>query len=154
MSEAGFLEDGDTAAEYQAFVEEHGLADAYAQAPRHERAALLLHALEAERAKYELEAEASEARGNPSRARMKRRKAEFHDGLIDKLFGIVHPPLINGQPYRPGFVACRYCGDWFSEKDAYYTGRKCRRCHAIATGEAQPSGPADQLEAEVDELCH
>ena len=154
--QAAFLDDSDqseVAATYRAFLDRHGLTESFQQAPRHKRAEWLLRHLEDEKQRRLREAEASEARGDFGRARGRRAMIERLDFLADQLFAIVHPPLIgDGSGYRVGEKPCRYCGEWIEEKTAYEQGGCCESCWAIATKQAEPPGPADQLEKEVNDL--
>ena len=143
--------DDAVAAEYDAWLEARGIS-LEESVPEHERAALAAEFIDLEIERRQRELEFAERAGDRARARSRKARIELLEDAACKLFGKLNPPAINGEPYRPGFSLCRFCGTYFDEKLVYEQGNMCGKCWAIGTGKAEPPGPADSLEKEVNDL--
>ena len=119
--------------------------------PRCARAAQVYRHLEDEWERRESELKASEARGDMARVRKRREMLDRLDVLMAKLWPLLHPVAMNGEEHRPDERLCRSegCGTWFDRRQAFEQGGFCGPCWAVATGQAEPPGPADDLERTV-----
>src|SRR5262249_6402294 len=96
-------------------------------------------------------------RGGPPLTKQKRalRHVEELEPLAAKLWGAVHPPLVNGAPAAAdGFDqprSCRWCDARVSREVASKDAGSCDRCRLIEDGAAQPE-PKTEWERVVDSV--
>jgi hypothetical protein len=147
------LDDSQTAADWQEWLESHNLVAAFdlsEDIPKRERARRLYDVFDLKLEQKRLERDRALAAG-ASRVRIRRLEEQTDelDDAVSELFGLLNPILVNGQEFRPDERPCKSvgCGEWVTTRQAFEQGGHCRRCTDIKRGLADQPGPTELEEA-------